>query len=262
MRLLRSACLAALAGSLVAACLFPSLDGLTDADASSGDVFSGEIFSADGSTLDCNTPGLVAYWALDEGAGTIANDCKDSAPGTLVGPVTWEQDSPNDAGASLHFNGGGGVVQFLTNAASLDVAAPFTISLWMKSDPPLPNASAVQDLVVRYSPGAWGIGTDNASYYFTIFSQDASTIVTGTPTYTTNVWRHVAGVLDSSFAASIYIDGMLVTSQPAADIATVSTPLLFGGNNVGATPYSGHLARVALFARALSATEIAQLAAP
>lgn len=260
---------------VVSCSLFVSLDGLNDGGASivdgASDVADAAV-SSEASALDssidagtgstsiiCSMNELVAYWPLDDGEGTTAKDCLGNTPGRLNGPVAWDPDSPDDAGASLYFNGAGGSVDFPTNGNALLVHAPFTISAWMQADVS-DSGAAIQDLAVRYSTttgAAWGIGLENGNqYYFTIFSDVGSTVTSSTTTYAPGTWRHVAGVIDSTFGATLYVDGELAGFNQATDIADASTPMLLGVSGAGNTPFSGHLAKVAFFNRALTSSEI------
>jgi hypothetical protein len=64
------------------------------------------------------------------------------------------------------------------------------------------------------------------------------------------------------FHTWLYVDGTLQgEGTGGADIPDAATPLQLGVSSNNNTPYRGHLAHVAFFSRALSATEIANLAA-
>jgi Concanavalin A-like lectin/glucanases superfamily len=77
-------------------------------------------------------PGLVAYWAFDEGNGTTAID---ASPNQLRGTVVGARWVPGIRGQALAFNGTTDYFDLGTSPV-LDMreGAPFTVAAWVKSD--------------------------------------------------------------------------------------------------------------------------------
>ena len=80
------------------------------------------------------------------------------------------------------------------------------------------------------------------------------------------VWTHLAGVYDGA-VARLYVNGVEVASEPlTGTFAADTTPIILGGNGNDASGvptelFPGRLDEIMLYARALSAPEIPELAA-
>jgi hypothetical protein len=76
--------------------------------------------------------GLLAYWPLDEGAGTQALDSQNKRKAALYGGGKWV---PGIRGQALEFNGANECLD-LGASPELNFAAgaPFTLACWVKSD--------------------------------------------------------------------------------------------------------------------------------
>ncbi|HEY1954146.1 MAG TPA: LamG domain-containing protein [Polyangiaceae bacterium] len=234
---------------------------VTDVGDLRGDAAATPDASSDAapSGIDCDADGLVAYWPLDEGAGITVADCKGLTNGKLAGAVGWGADNPTDGGHCLVFDGGGGSVGFPSNGSALEIGAPFTISLWVNADPS--TGPANQDFAVRYTMNApaWGVGlrVSDDRIYFAQYPDAGGSSVLSLDTFPPNAWNHVAAVFNSSFRATLYVNGFEEASSTAGgDILASSTPLLLGVSGVGNTSLHGRLAKVAFFARALSQSEV------
>ena len=66
---------------------------------------------------------LVAYWSLDEGAGTTIGDYTGAWHGEMTGDVAWVQ---GHQGTALEFPGGGNYV----NCGNVDIGPSLTVAYW------------------------------------------------------------------------------------------------------------------------------------
>jgi hypothetical protein len=147
-------------------------------------------------------------------------------------------------------------------------AAPHSISMWIKCDV---NANPMYMFAKPHSDiDAWDTSslavtaagqldfetTSTATYADYLFSASGSELRTQT-------WRHVAATWDGA-TKQVYVDGVLSTSS-AATILDSTLPSRLGADVDGGTPlhfYVGGMDEVRIYARALSANEVAMLANP
>lgn len=216
--------------------------------------------------------GLVAYWPLDENAGTKAQDYSGrNNTATLVASPTW---SAGHNAYALNFNG---TTQYLTvpNSSVLQfgtgsVDKPFSMTYWVKTTG---NSIAVAQkghignrsfqVYIEGSglPGLWVI-------------QDSTHIIgrTGTIACNNNRWHHVVVTYDGTATnngIAVYLDGG-AQSTTSSNVGTYTAMANDGEaltigcqfQNVGSTPLSfmsGLLDDVRIYNRVLSATEVAAL---
>ena len=205
------------------------------------------------------TNGLVAFWKLNDGIGSTALDASGNGFGlSLLDSPIWGANSLNLDGSTQYGNAG-------TNfAANLDQQDK-TICAWVKK-----IASSQKGIVDKsynnpgVSYGGWGfwVLTNQQLMWITtdiapIYDTGAAGVELGQWTFVSVVWHF------SSQTADFYINGVL--DSAAANGAAVEFPsgtaeLLVGSlrNNAsnGAFAFDGALRDVAIYNRALSATEI------
>ncbi len=216
----------------------------------------------------------VAHWKLDEGAGTTAlNSAGDGLSGTLVNGPAWVVGT---LGQALSFDGINDFLQVNDpgSGSALDLPADFSQSAWVRFDALPSTGSARYPRILQKS-----IDTNYAgSYYLAVRTTGAPSVLSlrlkfGGTTYTldgvqtllTNRWYHVAAVKTGT-AVRLYVDGVqdgpTFAVPPGAPDAN-NNPLYLGespSNSDGAL--DGTVDDVRLYARALSESEVAQLAAP
>jgi|GEM_PF-1414484 len=204
------------------------------------------------------TSGLVGYWRMDESVGTTVYDSSASAMhGTLL----------NGATRVLGLKGNGVILDGINDqvriedAPALRLTNGFTIAFWTRKH------SEIADWVLYVGKG--GPTTRN----FTVWDyagpsgrlllqfQDASAAyrsIGSVQELVVNRWYHVACTWDGA-TGRIYIDGSLDTAGAMPGVpASTGEPLL-----MGYAGYHGRLAgmldEVAIYNRALSASEVAAL---
>jgi hypothetical protein len=185
----------------------------------------------------------VAWWKLDEAAGTTAADSSGS-PGAAVAALQGGaafQPAAGRFGGCVYLDGASGQIN-AGDRADLEFAASqsFTLAVWYKSDgdetsTPGEFFNINQGLITKgYNTGTY----DAAGYYqlqincpttagststfVTFDSRESSAQTTAfrfpsaftSPDVVNNAWHHVAGVVDrANNVVQIYVDGTLYASK-------------------------------------------------
>jgi hypothetical protein len=205
--------------------------------------------------------GLVARWKLDEGMGTsTADSAGGNNNGTLTG-ATWVTTGFPGAKyanpAALRFDGNDHVQMTPTGLPANNGRQ--TVAFWMNYAS-VPGANA--EVAVALTDGDNG-GTRlklgfKEGRLAAIKSGNNPNLVDAAPPAAG--WHHFAYSYDGT-THRLYIDGtMRAMSTVAADNGPASNARL-GSNFNGTEPYTGLLDEVRVYDRALSAAEIASLAA-
>ena len=206
-----------------------------------------------------------ACWRLDETSGATAADSSGNGrPGTLINAPAWTTGRLDNglaltAASSQHLTLPAGIVSPLND---------FTLSLWVK----MTSVSNWARLV--------DFGTGTTNYLF--ITPKASTtgfmrfairtaavaeqVIDSSVVPATGSWAHVAVTLSGS-TGTLYLNGVAVGTNPAMTLTPASlgstTQNYFGRSQFAADPYlNGTLDEIRIHARALTAAEIALLAAP
>ncbi|WP_415296825.1 LamG-like jellyroll fold domain-containing protein [Cellulosimicrobium sp. SJTW-1] len=206
--------------------------------------------------------GAVAAWGFDEGQGTMAVDgTTNGATASLRSGATWA------AGLSGTALGLDGVDDFarVEDTPALDLSGPMSVSAWVR-----PEQKATQYVLKKAAQGVtdgYELGLANGGTAFLRFnhasSGDTYRVDTTSPYPTDGTWVHLVGTYDGS-QMRIFVNGVEQASKagPAA-VGTNALRLGIGAEPDGMRPVKGRLDGVRLYARALSAAEVAQLyAAP
>lgn len=191
--------------------------------------------------------GLVAHYALDKDAGSVA---KDSSPahydGKIVG-ATWVKT--RDGGA-LRFDGTPGCVE-CGSGSRLKLDDRLTASVWFFPTG-LPNGEPV---IVGEHPDHWAITQYKGRAYFYIAS-GRNYVFSHLPYYE---WSHVTGTFDGK-TSRLYVNGQLKQSrelQPGTRVKS-SSKFLIGGR--GKAFCKGLISDVRVYNRVLSEKETHVLA--
>ncbi|MCB9507605.1 MAG: hypothetical protein H6697_08095 [Myxococcales bacterium] len=216
---------------------------------------------------------LSAYWALDEGAGTVGADAVGAthAVGIGAGSSTgsWGEGRAADTYAAV-FGGGRGAVAEGVQLPPL--GDPLTLAFWVRPDA---VTSAAVVLAQRepsdFGGTGWTIRLEaGGAVTFEVqrvgtTGPEVLTLTTAT-TLAAEVWGHVAVVFDDGPPA-IYVNGtsasLTMAGTPPDGPVEPEVPLTIGGPlfvEAGVTGLSGRLSDVAIFGVALDATAVATLA--
>ncbi|HEU4935164.1 MAG TPA: Ig-like domain-containing protein [Vicinamibacterales bacterium] len=195
------------------------------------------------STASAN--GLVASYALNEGAGSVVGDTSGTGPAGTITNATWTNGR---YGQALSFAGSGEV-----NFGDVDLTGSFTVMGWLQTRSLYGGTCGSFVMKMR----DYGFEICGGQLYGEVGANGAWTgrVARTLTTSDLNVWRHVALTYDGS-TVRMYFDGTLVNSTTGAH-TTNNNPLLFGHWYTGATEYfDGLVDEVRLYSRVLTAAEI------
>jgi hypothetical protein len=215
---------------------------------------------------------LVGYWRLDDGTGsTVAFDSSGRGnQGTLHGldaNTAWVAGRSQGALAISHT----GWVQVAASTSIDSISDQVTLAAWVDIEGSITTSDLFATAISRQT----GTGKDQ-HYHLSVdlagrptlfittdvgyvMPQSAASVPTGT-------WVHLAGVYDGAMA-HIYVNGVEADSKALTGLFVAdTTPIILGGNGNDASGVPtelvpGRIDELMLYARALSAGEIAQLAA-
>jgi hypothetical protein len=209
------------------------------------------------------TNGLVAYWSLDEGVGTLANDDSGNGRnGFVVGP-SW---IPGQFGSALAFSGTGS--NYMSAGNFPFAARSYSVSAWVLISPYTAGAPIANIMSTETPGGGWALyatlGPGNESYVFRFYSPGSpqgyalatcACVVTGS-------WVHLAGVVDGDASTlTLYVNGAPTTVATTSTILPGSS-VLYLARSAGLNPIfplSGAMDDVAIYSRALVQQEVAAL---
>lgn len=213
---------------------------------------------------------LVSYWAFEDGAGTMASDTADGGQdATTVGDPELV---PGLRGDALLFDGVDDYVR-IPHSASVNFGGPglesYSVSVWIKPR----DLSGFQHVISKLgdedtdgvagpSPFELFTGGTNAIFYVkdgTGGGDDAS-FTPGNVSVSADTWQHVVLVRDGA-ELEVYKDGALAASLSSGiDSSTANTePITIGQRGDDDIFFDGSIDEVAVFSRALSADEVADL---
>jgi hypothetical protein len=201
-------------------------------------------------------PSLVAWWKLDETAGTIAFDSSDNGiDGTLQGNPQWVEGMIKGA---LDFDGDGDYVD-CGNDAILNFDDEITVSAWVY----IRSITTAWMSAVAKGENAWRLsvnGTSQTIHFGITYWSNANYATNGTIDVPFNEWHHLTGTFDGT-DIKLYIDGVLdSTTAGTSGMGISSTNLLIGENPEATGRYwDGLIDEVGVFNRAFTIAEIQSL---
>ncbi|MBI5691604.1 MAG: LamG domain-containing protein [Verrucomicrobia bacterium] len=212
----------------------------------------------------------ASWWRLNEFAGPLATDAsghhRDAAFEAhvayyLEGPLSAAFCIGGEVNRAPHFVGG----RLRTRMA--DLVGQYTISLWLWNG--MPNEgrafcgwfySRDHDHGLSAYGEHLGVGGKSGHTGRLVFQagRQGPTVAgkTEIPRWT---WHHAALVRDGT-RVRLYLDGVLEAEAMAPTVGIAD--LMFGGRSDNDSNWEGRLDEIAVFPRALSAAEVARLAAP
>lgn len=211
-------------------------------------------------------PDLVLHLPLDDDFAAISG-ATDVGPSALA--VTCDGPAcpfkvPGRIGDAAGFDSG----QYLTVAGggALDLAPAFTIAVWVRDT----VDSTSTRVFVNRLVGEGNLASYEIEFYngqlFAAVSDGTSPFTLGmTNTYDpSQPWFHVALVVDGS-TARLYRDAVEVATTEGALVGYQDTPFVVGADNDAGNVFDdffiGELDDLRMYARALSAAELAELIA-
>jgi hypothetical protein len=203
--------------------------------------------------------GLVAYWPLDGDARDTSGNGND---GVLHGTVPTP-DRNGKADGALWFDGRS-TVRVADSASLRGVTNAFTVAAWVKYDKP---CTIVDSWVSILSKGTEG---RQFGLNFNLTAPAANNTEIGLFQHAAfrafpekGVWTHVAATFDANGRSTAYVNGKAVGTWSSPRLLSVNREeLVIGADPHGDAEYLfGALDDVAVWNRALSADEVAKLAA-
>lgn len=219
-----------------------------------------DVEAIDAQVVTCAEPGLVARWRIDEGTGDVVSDCSGNALHGKATKATWTSNGA-DGGALLF--GGDGWVGF-ANPAALRITGPLTVAGWFRADR---QTSATEYLVGKSSnagTNGWRLALIDATRQLAFATPSAGgafNVVGGSMPI--GSWKHLAAVFEPEVRTEVYVDGKRVgargSNAPKA-LVTTSVEARIGARFDGLYGFKGAASDVRVYSRALTATEIADIA--
>ncbi|MDR2962842.1 MAG: T9SS type A sorting domain-containing protein [Bacteroidales bacterium] len=170
--------------------------------------------------------GLMAYYPMNEGRGTLCEDKARGASLTLQG-VEWALP----AGYAAATDGSSQYVKIDASTAAFTKEMDFTVEFWFKAEPGQSNAtilSAGSGETGSVKPeNGFAVGFD-AQGKLTFTNNAVKTIVEGE--YRDNNWHHFTFSVDRTKGrAQIYMDGYLTNYIDAANVGGIASDYIYLG---------------------------------
>jgi hypothetical protein len=221
--------------------------------------------------------GPLAYWRMGKTAGLSIDDESGHGnnlvlQGMAGGYVVGEPGAiVGDTDTAIRFDGKTGNARAaMSRAFDFPDGAPFTIELWAKRDE-IEGGAYFQHLISHIE----GVATNRtgfllyvlptastpSAYPSTSFEVDAlanleQSTSLGSPV-AAGKWGHYAGVVDTAGMLTLYVDANTSTPRQRKGPMTVKTAALVIGAGENGGQFPGTIDEVAIYARALTLTEIA-----
>lgn len=214
-----------------------------------------------------DTTGLVGYWQLDAGEGTLTADSSGFGnDGTVQGNAAWV---PGHSGSALSFDGSGRGWVDVPDSSSLEPTPAVTVTAWVKASG---SPGGYRYILAKGATGctaaSYGLYTAASGGLEFYVSSGRGTVYRDSPDAGGAVWdgrwHFIAGTYDGT-TVRLYLDGAQVGAgtrwgQPLAYTLSDSNDL-FIGNYAGCRSendgFRGTIDEVTIWNRALSAAEIA-----
>jgi len=209
--------------------------------------------------------GLISYWTFDNASDPM-HDTVGPNSGTLVGTP---QSTAGIVGSGLSLSGDGTDYGEVPTSPSLEVSGnEITVEAWIRPAVTIDETYGPNTILVRKG-GYWDgydleiveAGRGHAIHFAAATTDGWKYFIGQSRTWQAGHWYHVVGTYDGTrFRA--YVNGNEEPSsyvdETSAALAIGTTPLRFGQNNdwEGSAPFPGTIDEVAIYGRALSASEI------
>ena len=210
-------------------------------------------FFASPATAADVTTGLVAYWNFENGS-TLGTPLYGSLNLTNAGSPAYTATGGNNSSKGLSLNGSS-YLEATSYPTSLNGNSPYTMAAWFKT-----TAGNLGGILGYGSTGGC-LGNNlrlggATSFYVYWYGCDYSS---STVANFVNSWHHVAVTYDGT-TLKFYYDGTYLNSGTGNTRATTGTRFYLG-KTVDDIPFTGVLDDVAIYTRALTAADVADLKA-
>lgn len=217
----------------------------------------GEFLECTIQTGETLSNGLVAWWRMDDAAGTTATDSTSTAADGSINGATW---TTGRRAGGLHFNGGQSV--HCGRRASLAGTTPFTVTAWVRV-----NSGTSQEGTIIQQRASDGFNGQYRFYVsntgrlgFYVYGNSAQQFnFTANTAINNGNWHHVAAVRDANGNAYLYLNGQLDGSVTGTTQRSLSSSISVGiGADIRDSNryFRGTLDDIRIFNRDLSQEEI------
>jgi glucose/arabinose dehydrogenase/PKD repeat protein len=196
-------------------------------------------------------PGLVAAYAMDEGAGTTLGDRSGRGHTGAISGATWSSQGRFDGALSFD-----GVDDWVTvvDTDALDLTTAMTIEAWIFPT----SAQGVRDVLIKEGSGVdlynlYARNGQGAPEVNVFVGTNGWAIGPGLPL---NTWTHLAGTYDGITLRLFVNGGEVAATAMSGAIGTSSGPLRIGGNSLWGEFFQGRIDEVRVYNRVLSTVEI------
>jgi hypothetical protein len=203
--------------------------------------------------------GLVGWWPLDEGTGLVAHDISGQGNnGTWSGVPSSPNGTYYTTGVigsyAGYFDGSDNELTIGTQPV-YEFTGPLTVSAWV-------NTVASGTILTMQNGGdnGYNLAVNYGVIRFCVYANTTEQCVGGGQyPLSSPAWTYFTAVFDGS-NISVYANGVVVASSPAATPTASTGPLVFGvAQRGGYSNFIGSLDDIRIYNRALSANEISSL---
>ncbi|MHC4677432.1 MAG: LamG-like jellyroll fold domain-containing protein [Planctomycetota bacterium] len=208
------------------------------------------------------TDGLVGHWPLDGDALDASGNGND---GTIIGNVTPTADRLGTPNAAMNFPGTTADYIDLGQPPMLLIKGAMSVAAWVRADTLIQNGR----ILAKQGGGgnrSWSIQLESAGGFarFDVGINPADRVRADSEplSFGPDEWFHMAGVFRPGEAVELYVNGVMVKSEPT----TVTEQWIENGLSVNigrrpspGTPWQGDIDEVRMYNRALTSAEILQV---
>ncbi|UCD50419.1 MAG: LamG domain-containing protein, partial [Phycisphaerales bacterium] len=215
--------------------------------------------------VDPGTEGLVAQYAFEDNANDGTGNGYDGTP--MNDP--FYEDAPGDLGRAMLFDGINDYVE-LPIGALIGSLTDMSVATWVNFSNTGGNWQRIFDFGTSNTEGYMFLcprtgGAGPLRFAITATGGGAAESFVDTSSTLPSGWHHVAAVIDSAtMTMSIYVDGALAASGATAtlpqDLGTPTQNWLGRSQYAADGYFTGSLADLSIYNRALSAGEVRYLA--
>ena len=228
-------------------------------------TFEPKAVASEIGTIDLvtNTPNLLGYWRFDPGFQT--KSWVNGYTGTLQGNA---QIGPPNSGCPLASDPANqgllldGANSYLTTSLTGPIVNQGTILAWVYLTAQPSTVGHIFEITAQSQFGNdfdLQIETDDHVHFCT----DSGSATVSPQALPLNDWHFLAATFIANSIRSIYLDGQLVARSIAGPHYPNHNPFWIGNNQMfGPRLFQGRIDEVAIFNRALTASEIAGIASP
>lgn len=206
--------------------------------------------------------GLVGYWKLDEGQGSLANNSISGGANFTLGSgassPSWTNEAKTNKSLSFINTSNQYAISVIDSGVlkSTNETGSFTLSAWVK-----PGTQTGSERVILGRAGCHGglVANSSNQFSFNVAATDCWTsgiaLSSGTISNWTS-WHHIVGVY-SNKSVKIYVDGILKNSGTlSGSMFNYDNGMYIGA--IGSYGFNGLIDEVKIYNKALTADEVKQ----